>query len=189
MGLTGQADLSPAALPLVNAQLSMHEREVISEPLLTGIKVPHAAVLTAWVLEQQGCKRRCVCAGSRRPDAAGQGPVPAAHRPCRLWQNNSGPGRRSGPTPLRRHLRLCSHQPEVPSDLDLACCSRHLSSTGNAGTRKAMLQPRATSRITAAPRAQSSWQAPGGQQEHASLPAVQPWPWLSSYDREAGTLC
>ena len=49
MGLTDQR-VDAATLPLVNPQLSMHERDVISEPLLTGIKVAHVSSLPAQLL-------------------------------------------------------------------------------------------------------------------------------------------
>ena len=56
MGLADQR-FDAATLPLVNPQLSMHERDVISEPLLTGIKVGYVSSL----------HRRCYPGASRPP--------------------------------------------------------------------------------------------------------------------------
>ena len=100
MGLSDQ-DVDPATLPLVNPQLSLHERDVISEPLLTGVKVTsiYAAGCNGSAQLSQ-CPRNVCCGGSGRSDSNGKGPVHTADRATRVRQDHLGAGCCAGSTNL-----------------------------------------------------------------------------------------
>ena len=193
VSLGGQPAVEAAALPLINPQLSMHEREVISEPLLTGVKVGCLLVrcepLSLWLLGHDGMRMQAV-------DAL----TPLARGQCLLLTGPPGSGKSTlaldaalgqrdsdvvcvyASAGLR--LPLCAGSLHLPA---IACLASH--SLICAGIRTARLQLAATCRSMAGLQTPWCWLGRQRLRVPAFCCAARPWRSPSSSGSRASMPC